>query len=211
MPALPRRALLFAPALLAPQAAGAQAAPQIVILGDSLTAGLGLRADQAFPARLDARLKAQGIGVRIQNAGVSGDTTASGLARLDFSVPRTAQGVLVALGANDMLQGLPAAAAQRNLDTILARLKARGQRVALSGMRAPANWGAAYQRSFDAIFPALARKHGVALDPFLLEGVALDPRLNQADGIHPNAAGAERIAARLAPFVVRAFGLRRAA
>jgi acyl-CoA thioesterase-1 len=202
--------MLLAPAALLPQAAAAQTT-SIVVLGDSLTAGFGLRADQAFPARLEARLKAQGYGVRIQNAGVSGDTTAGGLARLDFSVPRTAQGVLVALGGNDMLQGLPVAAAQRNLDQILTRLKARGQRVALSGMRAPANWGAAYQKSFDAIYPALARKHGAPLDPFLLEGIALDARLNQQDGIHPNAVGADRIAARLAPFIVRAFALRRAA
>lgn len=210
MPAPTRRAMLLAPAALLPEAAGAQST-SIVVLGDSLTAGFGLRSDQAFPARLEARLKAQGYGVRIQNAGVSGDTTAGGLARLDFSVPRTAQGVLVALGGNDMLQGLPAAAAQRNLDQILTRLKARGQRVALSGMRAPANWGAAYQTAFDALYPALARKHGAPLDPFLLEGVALDPRFNQQDGIHPNAVGADRIAARLAPFIVRAFGLRRAA
>jgi acyl-CoA thioesterase I len=206
-----RRLLLCAPALLAGPALAQGAPPEIVILGDSLTAGFGLRTDQAFPARLQARLTAAGYRVRIRNAGVSGDTTAGGLARLDFSVPRTAAGVLVALGANDMLQGQPVANAERNLDTILTRLKARGQRVALSGMRAASNWGGSYQSAFDQLYPKLARKHGAALDPFLLEGVALDPKLNQSDGIHPNAAGADRIAARLVPFVVRAFALRKTA
>lgn len=194
---------------LAPATATAQARPfTIVAFGDSLTAGYGLPRAQSLPARLEARLKAAGYNVRIVNAGLSGDTTAGGLARFDFAVPRGADAVLIGLGANDMLQGMSPEAAARNLDAMVTRAKARGARVALLGMRAPSNWGAAYARRFDAMYPTLARKHGVALDPFVLEGVALDPALNQSDGIHPNATGADRIAARLVPFTARAFGLR---
>jgi acyl-CoA thioesterase-1 len=189
--------------------ARAQSRPYtIVALGDSLTAGFGLRRSEALPARIDARLRASGFNTRVINAGVSGDTTAGALARFDFAVPAGTNGLLLAVGANDMLQGLPTAAAQRNIEAIIVRAKARGLRVALLGMRAPTNWGAAYRASFDAIYPTLARKHGLALDPFVLEGVALMPALNQSDGIHPTAQGADRIAARLTPFVARAFGLR---
>jgi acyl-CoA thioesterase I len=180
----------------------------IVALGDSLTAGFGLRRSEAFPARLDARLKAAGYPVRIVNAGLSGDTTAGALGRFDFAVPNGTNGLLLAIGNNDMLQGQSPAAALANIDAIIVRAKARGIRVALLGARAPTNWGAAYRASFDAIYPSLARKHGIALDPFLLEGIALVPALNQADGIHPTAIGADRIAARLVPFVARSFGLR---
>jgi acyl-CoA thioesterase I len=180
----------------------------IVALGDSLTAGFGLRRSEAFPARLDARLKAAGYPVRIVNAGLSGDTTAGALGRFDFAVPNGTNGLLLAIGNNDMLQGQSPAAALANIDAIIVRAKARGIRVALLGARAPTNWGAAYRTSFDAIYPSLARKHGVALDPFLLDGIALVPALNQADGIHPTAIGADRIAARLVPFVARSFGLR---
>ena len=180
----------------------------IVALGDSLTAGFGVRRSEAFPARLDARLKAAGYAVRIANAGLSGDTTAGALARFDFAVPQGSNGLLLGIGANDMLQGMSPIAAARNIDAIIVRAKARGIRVALLGMRAPTNWGTQYRAAFDAIYPTLARKHGLALDPFVLEGVALNPTLNQADGIHPTPIGADRIAARLVPFTARAFGLR---
>jgi acyl-CoA thioesterase I len=180
----------------------------IVALGDSLTAGYGVRRSEAFPARIDARLKAAGYPASIINAGLSGDTSAGALARFDFAVPRGANGLLLAIGSNDMLQGLSPAAAQANIEAIIMRAKARRMRVVLLGMRAPTNWGVAYRTAFDGIYPALARKHGLALDPFLLEGVALNPALNQADGIHPTAVGADRIAARLTPFVARSFGLR---
>ena len=134
-------------------------------------------------------------------------TTASALARFDFAVPRGTNGVFIAIGGNDLLQGLPVAQARANIDAMIRAGKARGARVAIAGMRAPANWGATYRRTFDAMYPDLARIHGIALDPFLLDGVALNPRLNQSDGIHPNAAGAARIAARLVPFITRAYRL----
>ena len=183
----------------------------IVALGDSLTAGFGVRRSEAFPARLDARLKSAGYPVRIANAGLSGDTTAGALARFDFAVPQGTNGLLLAIGANDMLQGMSPAAASRNIEAIIVRAKARNIRVALLGMRAPTNWGAPYRTAFDAIYPNLARKYNLALDPFVLAGVALNPALNQADGIHPTPIGADRIAARLVPFTARAFGLRASA
>jgi acyl-CoA thioesterase I len=180
----------------------------IVALGDSLTAGFGIRRSEAFPARLDSRLKAANYNVRIVNAGLSGDTTAGALARFDFAVPNGTSGLLLAIGANDMLQGMSPALARANIEAMIIRAKARSIRVVLLGMRAPTNWGTAYRTAFDAIYPSLARKHGLSLDPFVLEGVALNPSLNQADGIHPTAIGADRIATRLTPFVARAFGLR---
>jgi acyl-CoA thioesterase I len=190
---------------LAGTTAQAQTRPYtIVALGDSLTAGYGVRRSEA----LHARLKAAGYPARVVNAGVSGDTSAGALARFDFAVPQGSDGLLLAIGSNDMLQGLSPTAAQANIDAIIVRAKARRMRVVLLGMRAPTNWGVAYRTAFDGIYPALARKHGLALDPFLLEGVALIPALNQADGIHPTAVGADRIAARLTPFVARSFGLR---
>lgn len=196
-------------AAAATPSAFAQARPfTIVALGDSLTAGFGLRRSEAFPARLDAILQMARFPVRVVNAGLSGDTSAGALARFDFAVPAGTGGLLLGIGGNDMLQGLPPAAAMANIEAMIVRAKARGVRVALLGMRAPTNWGRAYRTAFDAIYPTLARKHGLALDPFLLQGVALDPALNLADGIHPNVVGAQRIANRLAPFVVRSFGLR---
>ena len=180
----------------------------IVALGDSLTAGFGIKRSEAFPARLEARLKAIGYQVRIANAGLSGDTSAGALARFDFAVPSGTDGLLLAIGANDMLQGRSPEDAKRAIEAILVRAKARGLRVALLGMRAPSNWGADYRKRFDAIYPTLAAKYGVALDPFVLEGVALVPSLNQSDGIHPNPIGADRIAARLTPFIAKSFGLK---
>lgn len=192
-----------------PGAARAQNARRfnLVILGDSLTAGYGLQRSEAFPSRLQVLLAEAGYAVRIINAGVSGDTTAGARARFDYAVPQGTNGVLIAIGGNDLLQGLPVAQARANIDAMIRAGQANGARVAISGMRAPSNWGASYRRAFDAMYPALAQTHRVPLDPFLLEGVALDRRFNQPDGIHPNAAGALRIATRLVPFIARAYGL----
>ena len=167
----------------------------IAVLGDSLSAGYGLPEHQAFPARLEAALKERGHDVRVINASVSGDTTAGGRARLDWTLTDKPQIVIVELGANDALRGLDPAQTEVNLDDILARTLKSGSRVLLAGMRAPPNFGREYQQRFDAIFQTLAQKHGVPLYPFFLEGVAMDPALNQADGIHPSAAGGREAAA----------------
>lgn len=181
----------------------ASAATRILAFGDSLTAGLGLPASQTFPTRLQALLAAEGLAVEVINAGVSGDTSADGLARLDWAMADHPDAVLVELGANDALRGVDPKLTYANLDQILARLKASGTKTMLLGMLAPANWGDAYRQEFDAIYRRLADKYQVPLYPFILDGVALDPGLNQPDGLHPNAAGAEIIAERLAPYVVR--------
>jgi len=190
--------LLFGLALPA-----ADAAPRILALGDSLTAGFGLSREQAFPVRLQARLAAQGVATTVINGGVSGDTTADGLARLDWALADHPDIVLVELGANDALRGIDPKLTYANLDKVVARLKASGARVMLLGMLAPANWGRDYQRDFDAIYPKLAEKYQVPLYPFFLEGVATDPALNQPDGLHPNAQGVEIIADKIAPYVAR--------
>lgn len=174
---------------------------KIVVLGDSLTAGLGLPAQASFPARLEQALRAKGHNVSIQNAGVSGDTASGGLARLDWSVPDDADAVILELGANDALRGLDPAVTRRALDAIIARLQARGVSVLLAGMRAPRNLGPDYVRDFDAIYPELAAKYGLVFDPFFLEGVATEAALNQADGLHPSATGVDAIVARILPKV----------
>ena len=179
----------------------AAARPRVLMLGDSITAGLGLMPEQAIPARLEARLKADGVDAEVINAGVSGDTTAGGLARLAWALGDKPQYVLVELGANDMLRGLDPGQAYDNLDKILARLREAGVKTLLIGMRAEANWGKDYQQRFDGIYPRLAAKWHVALYPFILDGVALDPALNQPDGLHPNAKGVGVIVERLAPAV----------
>jgi acyl-CoA thioesterase I len=189
--------------LLVAYGAAAAAPPRILAFGDSLTAGLGLSPEQAFPARLQARLAADGIDVQVLNGGVSGDTTADGVARLDWALADHPDIVLVELGANDALRGIDPKFSYANLDKILARLKASGAQVMLLGMAAPANWGRDYQQAFAAIYPALAAKYRVPLYPFFLDGVALDPSLNQRDGMHPNARGADIIAEKVAPYVVR--------
>lgn len=181
----------------------AAAATRILAFGDSLTAGLGLPATQAFPARLEALLAADGLAVEMVNAGVSGDTSADGLARLDWAMADHPDAVLVEFGANDALRGVDPKLTYANLDQILGRLKESGVKAMLLGMLAPSNWGDAYRQEFDAIYRRLADKYQVPLYPFILDGVALDPRLNQPDGLHPNAAGAEIIAERLAPYVAR--------
>ena len=176
----------------------------VTILGDSITAGLGLPAADALPARLQAALTTAGAPARVRGAGVSGDTTAAGLARADFSVQADTDLCIVALGGNDLLQGLDVKETRANLDRIIKRLKARKIGVLLAGLNAPTAIGAGYAHDFDALFPALARGNGVPLYPNLLAGVGQTPGLNQRDGIHPNAAGVKIIAARLAPVVAKA-------
>ncbi|MEP6967547.1 MAG: arylesterase [Pseudomonadota bacterium] len=204
-----RRTLLAT--LLAGAAARGWAAPRAVvtILGDSITAGYGLAAADALPARLEAALARIGAPARVRGAGVSGDTTAGGLARLDFSVQADTNVCVVALGGNDLLQGLDPRATGANLTRIVRRLKARRIAVVLAGLAAPGAIGRGYARDFDAAFPAVAKAEGVTLYADLLAGVARNPMLNQRDGIHPNAAGAALIARRLAPVVARALKTRR--
>jgi acyl-CoA thioesterase-1 len=181
---------------------GSAARPvKIVALGDSLTAGLGLPADATFPARLQRALAQKDIAAEVVNAGVSGDTTADGLARLDWSVPDDTQAVILELGANDAFRGLDPTQARANLDAILQRLAARHMPVLLAGMRAPPNLGADYVKAFDAIFPALAAAHGAILYPFFLDGVAAERSLNQGDGIHPTVAGVDVIVGKILPKV----------
>ncbi len=174
---------------------------QIVVLGDSLTAGFGVKPGEAFPEQLQRLLAAKGFDAKVANAGVSGDTTAGGLTRLDWAVPEGTDAVILELGANDMLSGLPPERARANLETIIARLKARRIDILLTGMRASRNLGNDYGNAFDRIFPELAEKHGLILYPFFLAGVALDPKLNLPDGMHPNAAGIALIAERIGPRV----------
>jgi len=173
----------------------------VVALGDSLTAGLGVAADEAFPARLEARLRSEDYAYRVVNAGVSGDTTAGGLRRVDWVLRARPEVVIVALGANDGLRGQEPRAMRANLDEIVRHLQAAGARVLLVGMRMPPNYGGDYTKEFEAVFPAVARRAKVALMPFLLDGVAGVPRLNQADGIHPTAEGQQVIADHLWPYL----------
>jgi acyl-CoA thioesterase I len=175
----------------------------LLALGDSLTAGYGLDPTQAFPVKLEAALKAKGHDVVVVNAGVSGDTAAQGAARLDWSLTDDVDGVLVELGANDALRGLPVSQAEKALDEILAKLKSKNLPTLVLGMRAPPNMGPDYGTAFESMFPTLAAKHGTAIYPFFLEGVAANSPLNQADGIHPNAMGVDEIVKRVLPYVER--------
>lgn len=176
---------------------------RLLVLGDSLTAGYGLAAADAFPARLQMALSSGRHHVRVINAGVSGDTTAGGLSRLDWALAARPHIAIVELGANDALRGLDPKATFANLDRILARLRKEGVEVLLAGMYAPPNWGREYTAEFNAIYPRLAEKHGVMLYPFFLDGVATVRALNQRDGIHPNAEGVSEIVNRITPYVVR--------
>jgi len=170
--------------------AGAGEAPvRMVAFGDSLTAGYMLKPSEAFPVQLAEALKSKGVAVEIANAGVSGDTTAAGLERLDWSIPEGTEAVIVELGANDALRGIDPDETRKNLDAILTRLKGRNVAVLLAGMAALKNWGKDYEARFTPIYTDLAAKHGVLLYPFFLEGVALDAKLNQPDGLHPTAEG----------------------
>jgi acyl-CoA thioesterase I len=173
----------------------------IVALGDSLTAGYGLAANEAFPARLQRALSAKGLAANVANAGVSGDTAAGGLARLDWSVPDGTDAVILELGANDALRGFDPATTRKALEAMLERLQTRKIPVLLCGMLAPPNMGAEYGRAFNAIYPDLAAQTGAILYPFFLAGVAADPKLNQSDGLHPTAAGVAVIVDRILPQV----------
>ena len=177
---------------------------QVVGFGDSLMAGYQLAPGDAYPAKLEAALKAQGIDVAIANAGVSGDTTAAGLARIDWSVPDGTDAVILELGANDALRGVPPQETERNLDAMLTRLKARGIAVILMGMLAPPNMGEEFGGTFNAIFPRLAQKHGAALYPFFLDGVAAQSTLQLEDGMHPNPGGVDVMVDKSLP-VIREF------
>jgi len=174
---------------------------KMVVLGDSLSAGLGLSASSAFPARLQKSLEAKGIAVDMINAGVSGDTTSGGRDRLDWSVPEGTEAVILELGANDALRGIDPRVTRAALTDILTRLKARRIAVLLCGMVAPPNYGSDYSARFNAIYPELAKSFGVPLYPFFLEGVAAAARLNQADGLHPTAEGVDMIVKNILPTV----------
>lgn len=172
---------------------------RIVGLGDSLMASYGLETQQGFPARLQAALREKGFDVRIEDAGVSGDTTSGGLSRLDWSVPDGTDGVILELGANDALRGLPPERTLENLDAMITRLKERGIPVILAGMLAPPNMGEDYEAKFNAIYPALAEKHDIPLYPFFLDGVTGNPQLLLSDGMHPNEEGIDTMVERFVP------------
>lgn len=174
---------------------------RIVVLGDSLVAGFNISQRDAFPAQLERALKAKGHAVEVINAGVSGDTTAAGLERLQWAVPEKTDAVILELGANDALRGLAPAQARSNLDKIIRALKAGGSDVLLAGMMAPRNLGPEYVQAFDGMYPDLAKTHGLVLYPFFLDGIALDGKLNLGDGLHPNPKGVAEITRRILPAV----------
>lgn len=183
------------------QKAAAQAQKRLLVLGDSLAAGYGLPAAKGFVPRLEAALRAAGESVTVLNAGVSGDTSAGGLARFDWALAEKPTHILIELGANDGLRGLSPGEMEANLDALLVKAKAAKLPVLLAGMLAPPNLGREYGAAFNGAYPRLAAKHGVALYPFFLDGVAADVALNQPDGIHPNAAGVEEVVKRILPSV----------
>jgi acyl-CoA thioesterase-1 len=191
--------LLAASGLQANRAAAAT--PVIVAFGDSLTAGLGLSEKDSFPAQLERALKARGQQVKVVNAGVSGDTAAAGLARLDWAMPDDASAVIVELGANDALQGLDPAATKATLEKIITELRARGLPILLAGMEAPPNLGKEYVEQFRALYADLAQRYDLILYPFFLDGVALDDQYTLGDGMHPNAEGVARIVDGILPKV----------
>lgn len=207
--ALGRRFGAIAALLIALFAGGAPAAaktPAILAFGDSLTAGLGLPPEASFPARLEAKLRAEGVETRVINAGVSGDTTAGGLARLDWALADKPDLVILELGANDALRGIDPATVRVNLEAMIAKVQASGAKLLLAGMRAPPNWGEDYRQKFDGIYPELAHAHDVPFYPFFLDGVAMDPKLNQPDGLHPNERGVAAVVDHIGPYVARLFG-----
>jgi acyl-CoA thioesterase-1 len=184
--------------------AHAQSAPvKIAVLGDSLAAGFGVKPAESFPARLESALKAQGRNVTVLNHGVSGDTTAGGLDRIDWMLADKPDIVLVELGGNDALRGTDPKVTEKNLTAIVEKLKAAGVTVWLAGMLAPRNLGSDYVTAFDGLYKRIAEKYQVPLYPFILDGVAQDPSFIQADGIHPNPKGAQVVADRLLPFITK--------
>lgn len=178
-----------------------EAPVRIVAFGDSLTAGFQLAPSEAFPVQLEKALREKGHNVVVTNAGVSGDTTAAGLARFDWAIPDDTEAVILELGANDGLRGVPPEAARANLDEILSRLQSKNIEVLMSGVPAPTNWGEEYKASFDPMYADLSEKYATLLYPFFLEGVALDPALNLPDGLHPNAEGVGIVVSRILPKV----------
>ena len=203
--ALGRRAAalsFMALTMLTSQVPGTEAdetAVTLIAFGDSLTAGYQLPSAATFPAGLEVALRAKGYKVQVMNAGVSGDTTANGLERLEWVLQTPADGVILELGANDALRGLDPKIPRANLDKLIGTFKAKGLDVVLAGMRAPANWGPEYKAAFDAIYPDLANKHGVALYPYFLDGVRTEQSLLQSDGLHPTAKGVAEIIKRILP------------
>lgn len=199
-----RRFKLFLSTILALLLAAAPAAARpvkILALGTSLTQGYGLPPGTEFTVQLQAALKAAGIDADIDNAGVSGDTSAGGLSRLDWSLADRPDAVILEMGSNDMLRGIPPSETEKNLRAILDRLKAAHIPVLLTGMKAQRNLGPDYVGAFDAIYPRLAKDYGVLFYPFILDGVAMNPKLNQGDDMHPNPAGVKIIVARILPLV----------
>jgi acyl-CoA thioesterase-1 len=191
--------MLFASALHGNQAVAG--APVIVAFGDSLTAGFGLPNSDSFPSQLEKALKARGQDVKVINAGVSGDTAAAGLARLDWALPDDASAVIIELGANDALQGLDPAATKAVLEKIITDVKGRGLPILLAGMEAPRNLGKEYVEQFRTLYADLANRYDLILYPFFLDGVALDDKYLLGDGLHPNAEGVARIVELILPKV----------
>jgi acyl-CoA thioesterase-1 len=208
VPGISRRALLAAGLAALPSSALAKRGQVVTILGDSITAGYGLPQKDSLPIQLQAALKKRGVDAIVRGAGISGDTTADGAGRIDFSVRPDTAVVIVALGGNDLLQGLDPKATYANLDRIVSRLKERHMGVIVAGMHAPPEIGRGYAKDFDAVFPAVAKTHGVTLYPDLLAGVGRDPALHQSDAIHPNAKGVAIMAAKLAPVVKKVLAAR---
>ena len=208
-PTFPSRRTLFALPLLAVAGPALAARGKIVtLLGDSITAGFGLPAQDALPVQLHAALNRLGVANIVRGAGVSGETTAGGAARVDFSVQPDTSVVVVELGANDLLQGIDPRVTRANLDKILKRLTARRMGIVLTGIKAPSQIGRGYARDFDAAFADAAKAHRVVFYPDLLAGIWGDPKLKQSDGLHPNAEGVRIIAVRLAPVVAKALAQR---
>jgi acyl-CoA thioesterase I len=196
--------LLAAVAALTSVTVSADAAPiKILALGTSLTQGYGLPPGTEFTTVLQEKLKSAGVDATIINAGVSGDTSAGGLSRIDWSLADNPKAAIIELGSNDALRGLAPAQTEKNLAAVLSKLKAAHVAVLLCGMRAPRNLGPEYAVQFDAIYPRLAKQYGALFYPFILDGVALNPKLNQADGIHPNPAGVQIVVKRILPLVLR--------
>jgi len=205
-----KQAVVLAAALLTLTSGPVRAAPiKILAFGTSLTQGYGLPPGTEYTTVLQERLKAAGVDAKIINAGVSGDTSADGLSRLDWSLADKPQAAIVEMGSNDALRGLAPAQTEKNLNAIITKLKAAHVAVLLCGMHAPRNLGPEYAAQFDAIYPRLAKQYGVLFYPFILDGVALNPKLNQADGIHPNPAGVKIIVTRILPYVKRLVDARR--